>query len=229
MNATARHSAVRSISTAQLLAPSTANGRSEARLPELFGANVFNDAVQRARLPHAVYAALRRTIDSGAELDPQIADAVANAMKDWAVERGATHFTHWFQPMTGLTAQKHDAFIRQMADGRALLEFSGKELIKGEPDASSFPSGGIRATFEARGYTAWDPTSPAFLRETPSGATLVIPTAFCSWTGEALDKKTPLLRSVEAIDRQAVRLLHLLGEKGVTKVYPTTGWSRSTS
>jgi glutamine synthetase len=223
MNATARHSAVRSISTAQLLAPTPTNGAHGERLPELFGANVFSDAVQRARLPHPVYVALRRTIDSGAELDPQIADAVANAMKDWAVERGATHFTHWFQPMTGLTAQKHDAFVRQTPDGRALLEFSGKELIKGEPDASSFPSGGIRATFEARGYTAWDPTSPAFLRETPWGSTLMIPTAFCSWTGEALDKKTPLLRSCEAIDRQAVRLLHLLGEKNVTKVYPTTG------
>jgi glutamine synthetase len=194
-----------------------------ARLPELFGALVFNDAAQRQRLPRAVYETLRRTIDAGAELDPRIADTVANAMKDWAIEHGATHFTHWFQPMTGLTAQKHDSFIRQTADGRALLEFSGKELIKGEPDASSFPSGGIRATFEARGYTAWDPTSPAFIRKTPHGATLMIPTAFCSWTGEALDKKTPLLRSCEAIDRQAVRLLHLLGEKNVTRVYPTTG------
>jgi glutamine synthetase len=224
MNVNARQDAVRSISTEPLRRPAPLASRGDAdRLPELFGANVFNDAVQRARLPRAVYQALRRTIDSGAELDPKIADAVANAMKDWAVERGATHFTHWFQPMTGLTAQKHDAFVHQMADGRAILEFSGKELIKGEPDASSFPSGGIRATFEARGYTAWDPTSPAFLRETPWGSTLMIPTAFCSWTGEALDKKTPLLRSCEAIDRQAVRLLHLLGEKGATKVYPTTG------
>jgi glutamine synthetase len=224
MNVTARQTAVRSISTEPLRRTEPlSNGRALERLPDLFGADVFNDAVQRARLPHAVYNALRRTIDSGAELDPRIADAVANAMKDWAVERGATHFTHWFQPMTGLTAQKHDAFVRQMPDGRAILEFSGKELIKGEPDASSFPSGGIRATFEARGYTAWDPTSPAFLRETSWGATLMIPTAFCSWTGEALDKKTPLLRSCEAIDRQAVRLLHLLGEKSVTKVFPTTG------
>ena len=224
MNVTARQTAVRSIATEPLrLTASFPNGKAEDRLPDLFGANVFNDAVQRARLPHGVYAALRRTIDSGVELEPGIADAVANAMKDWAVERGATHFTHWFQPMTGLTAQKHDAFVRQIGDGRAILEFSGKELIKGEPDASSFPSGGIRATFEARGYTAWDPASPAFLRETPWGATLTIPTAFCSWTGEALDKKTPLLRSCEAIDRQPVRLLHLLGEKEVTRVYPTTG------
>jgi glutamine synthetase len=224
MNVTARQTAVRSISTEPLRHPAyDRNGSAQDRLPDLFGANVFSDSVQRARLPHAVYRALRRTIDSGAELDSRIADSVANAMKDWAVERGATHFTHWFQPMTGLTAQKHDAFVHQTSDGRAILEFSGKELIKGEPDASSFPSGGIRATFEARGYTAWDPTSPAFLRQTPSGSTLMIPTAFCSWTGEALDKKTPLLRSCEAIDRQAVRLLHLLGEKDVTKVYPTTG------
>jgi glutamine synthetase len=224
MNATARQAAVRSISTESFFdhAPETASN-DRNRLPELFGALVFNDTVQRQRLPRAVYEALRRTIDAGAELDPRIADTVANAMKDWAIEHGATHFTHWFQPMTGLTAQKHDSFIRQTSDGRAILEFSGKELIKGEPDASSFPSGGIRATFEARGYTAWDPTSPAFLRQTPHGATLTIPTAFCSWTGEALDKKTPLLRSCEAIDRQAVRLLHLLGEKNVTRVFPTTG------
>ena len=193
------------------------------RLPTMFGSLVFNDAVQRQRLPKSVYAALRRTIDAGEELDPRIADSVANAMKDWAIEHGATHYTHWFQPMTGLTAQKHDSFLSQTADGRAILEFSGKELIKGEPDASSFPSGGIRATFEARGYTAWDPTSPAYLRVTSHGSTLVIPTAFASWTGEALDKKTPLLRSCEAINKQAVRLLHLLGEKGVTKVFPTTG------
>jgi glutamine synthetase len=227
MNASARHSAVRSISTAQLplRRPRTAGTRTA---PELFGANVFNDAV-RARLATRCSTALRRRSTRGVSSNPLIADAVANAMKDWAVERGATHFTHWFQPMTGLTAQKHDAFIHQTADGRALLVFSGKELIKGEPDASSFPSGGIRATFEARGYTAWDPTSPAFLRQTPWGSTLMIPTAFCSWTGEALDKKTPLLRSCEAIDRQAVRLLHLLGEKNVTKVYPTTGPEQGTS
>jgi glutamine synthetase len=230
MNATSRQAAIRSIASASAIstAPVRHDGQGSAstdelRMPELFGALVFNDSVQRQRLPRAVYETLRRTIDAGAELDPHIADAVANAMREWAIEHGATHFTHWFQPMTGLTAQKHDSFIRPTSDGRALLEFSGKELIKGEPDASSFPSGGIRATFEARGYTAWDPTSPAFLRTTPHGATLMIPTAFCSWTGEALDKKTPLLRSCEAIDRQAVRLLHLLGEKNVARVYPTTG------
>ena len=223
MTAPARENAVRSISRER--APSNPNHESATRpyLTEIYGANVFNDNVQRQRLPRSVYDALRRTIDTGAELDPRIADAVAGAMKDWAIESGATHYTHWFQPMTGLTAQKHDSFLRPMPDGRAIAEFSGKELIKGEPDASSFPSGGIRATFEARGYTAWDPTSPAFLRKTPSGATLMIPTAFCSWTGEALDKKTPLLRSCEALSTQAVRLLHLLGEKSATRVIATTG------
>ena len=193
------------------------------RLPELFGENVFDDASQRQRLPKDVYRALRRTIEAGEELAPGIADAVANAMKDWAAERGATHYTHWFLPMTGLTAEKHDSFLTISPQGRGLLEFSGKELIKGEPDASSFPSGGIRATFEARGYTAWDPTSPAFLRGSDYGSTLTIPTAFCSWTGEALDKKTPLLRSVEALDQQAGRLLHLIGEEQVEKVYSTVG------
>ena len=223
MTATARETAVRSISRER--APSTPPEKSAERpfLTEIYGANVFSDNVQRQRLPRTVYEALRRTIDTGAELDPRIADTVASAMKDWAIEHGATHFTHWFQPMTGLTAQKHDSFLRPMPDGRAIAEFSGKELIKGEPDASSFPSGGIRATFEARGYTAWDPTSPAFLRTTPSGATLMIPTAFCSWTGEALDKKTPLLRSCEALSKQAVRLLHLLGESSVTRVIATAG------
>src|SRR5688572_12154673 len=193
------------------------------RLPAIFGQNVFNDELQRQRLPRSVYEALRRTIDAGADLDPNIADAVANAMKDWAVERGATHFTHWFQPMTGLTAEKHDAFLHVTPGGQAILEFSGKELIKGEPDASSFPSGGMRATFEARGYTAWDPTSPAFLRETPQGCTLTIPTAFCSWTGEPLDKKTPLLRSLQTLSKHAVRLLHLIGENQVTSVHSTVG------
>ena len=192
-------------------------------LPTQFGEHVFNDAAQRQRLPKPIYRALRRTIEKGAELDPEIADVVANAMKDWARDHGATHFTHWFQPMTGLTAEKHDSFLAPNADGRALMDFSGKELIKGEPDASSFPSGGIRATFEARGYTAWDPTSPAFLRKTARGATLCIPTAFCSWTGEALDQKTPLLRSVQALSTQAVRLLHLLGESGATRVTTTLG------
>jgi glutamine synthetase len=205
------------------------HARHEARttatieLPEQFGARVFNDSVQRQRLTKPVYRALRRTIEKGAELDPGIADIVANAMKDWALEHGATHFTHWFQPMTGLTAEKHDSFLTPTADGRALMEFSGKELIKGEPDASSFPSGGIRATFEARGYTAWDPTSPAFLRMTARGATLCIPTAFCSWTGEALDQKTPLLRSMQALSQHAVRLLHLLGDSEVSRVVTTLG------
>ena len=190
---------------------------------EVYGSNVFSDAVMRARLPKAIYKALKETMDGGKALDPSVADAVANAMKDWAIERGATHFTHWFQPLTGLTAEKHDAFIVPTADGRAILEFSGKELIKGEPDASSFPSGGIRATFEARGYTAWDATSPAFLVDGVNGKTLCIPTAFFSYTGEALDKKVPLLRSIEAVSKQAVRLLHLFGNDSVTRVISTVG------
>lgn len=184
-----------------------------------FASNVFNDAVLKTRLPKNVYKALKKTIDEGLPLDPSVADVVANAMKDWAVEKGATHFTHWFQPMTGITAEKHDAFISPTSDGRVILEFSGKELIKGEPDASSFPSGGLRATFEARGYTAWDCTSPAFLKDN----TLCIPTAFCSYTGEALDKKTPLLRSMEALSKQAVRVLQILGNDAVTKVTTTVG------
>src|SRR5213078_2808222 len=178
--------------------------------------------VQRERLPKPVFRALQKTIKLGAALDPQIADAVANAMKDWAIEKGATHYTHLFYPLTGLTAEKHDSFLSPTGDGHALAEFSGKELIKGEPDASSFPSGGIRATFEARGYTAWDPTSPAFIFEAPNGSTLVIPTAFVSWTGEALDKKTPLLRSMEALSAQAKRILKLFG-KEVNKVFTTVG------
>src|SRR3954466_2714190 len=183
-----------------------------AHLKELFGTLVFSEEVQKARLPKPVYKALQKTIKQGAQLtDPAVADAVASAMKDWAIEHGATHYTHLFQPMTGLTAEKHDSFLAPTGTGGAVAEFSGKELIKGEPDASSFPSGGIRATFEARGYTAWDPTSPAYIREGANGATLVIPTAFVSWTGEALDKKTPLLRSMEALSRQAVRVLKLFG------------------
>lgn len=184
-----------------------------------FASNVFNDAIMKTRLPKNVYKALKKTIDEGLPLDPSVADVVANTMKDWAVEKGATHFTHWFQPMTGITAEKHDAFISPTSDGRVILEFSGKELIKGEPDASSFPSGGLRATFEARGYTAWDCTSPAFLKDN----TLCIPTAFCSYTGEALDKKTPLLRSMEALSKQAVRVLRVLGNGTVTKVTTTVG------
>lgn len=187
-------------------------------LTQYFGSNTFNDAVMRERLPLDVYLALKKTIENGEELSSEISDVVANAMKEWAMEHGATHFTHWFQPMTGVTAEKHDSFISKAPYGKVLMEFSGKELIKGEPDASSFPSGGLRATFEARGYTAWDCTSPAFLREDSSGVTLCIPTAFCSYTGEALDKKTPLLRSMEAIDKQAVRILHLFGKDDVKHV-----------
>lgn len=188
------------------------------RVPELFGSMVFNDSVMKERLPRDVYKALRRTIDQGTPLDPAIANVVASAMKDWAVSKGATHFTHWFQPMTGITAEKHDSFISPCADGSVIMEFSGKELIKGEPDASSFPSGGLRATFEARGYTAWDPTSYAFIKDN----TLCIPTAFCSYTGEVLDKKTPLLRSMDAISRQACRVLRLFG-KEVKRVTTTVG------
>jgi len=191
---------------------------------EIFGANVFNESVMRARLPKAVYKELQKTIELGKELNPEIADTVANAMKDWAVENGATHYTHWFQPMTGITAEKHDAFIHPTADGKVMLEFSGKELIKGEPDASSFPSGGLRATNEARGYTAWDCTSPAFLKESPDGSTILcVPTAFSSYTGEALDKKTPLLRSMEAINKQTLRILRLFGNTTATKVTTYVG------
>lgn len=195
-----------------------------AHLKELFGTLVFSEEVQKARLPKPVFKALQKTIKQGAQLtDPAVADAVASAMKDWAIEHGATHFTHLFQPMTGLTAEKHDSFLAPIGNGTAVAEFSGKELVKGEPDASSFPSGGIRATFEARGYTGWDPTSPAYIRETPNGATLVIPTVFVSWTGEALDKKTPLLRSMEALSIQALRILKLFGKTDVVKVFTTVG------
>ena len=205
----ARRSAIAEIATSQ---PQAANiDYALHPVTEIFAANVFSDAVMRARLPKATYKALKQTIDEGKPLDQAVADVVASAMKDWAIEKGATHFTHWFQPMTGLTAEKHDSFVTPTADGRAMQEFSGKELIKGEPDASSFPSGGIRATFEARGYTAWDPTSPAFLVEGINGRTLSIPTAFFSYTGEALDKKVPLLRSIEALSKQAVRVLRLFG------------------
>ena len=189
---------------------------------DLFGTNVFNEEVQRQRLPKPIFKALHKTIKQGAPLDPQIADAVANAMKDWAIEKGATHYTHLFQPMTGLTAEKHDSFLSPTDDGGAINEFSGRELTKGEPDASSFPSGGLRATFEARGYTAWDPTSPAYVIEHANGSTLVIPTAFLSWTGEALDKKVPLLRSMDALSTQAIRILKLFG-KSAHKVFTTVG------
>ncbi|MDO4327470.1 MAG: glutamine synthetase III [bacterium] len=191
---------------------------------ELFGKNVFNDTVMRERLPKSVYKKLKQTIEEGKELDPSIADVVAHAMKDWAIDHGATHYTHWFQPLTGITAEKHDSFISVPGpDGKVRMDFSGKELIKGEPDASSFPSGGLRATFEARGYTTWDCTSPAFLREDAIGVTLCIPTAFCSYTGEALDKKTPLLRSMQAIDEQSLRILRLFGNKTSKRVIPSVG------
>ena len=190
----------------------------------IFGENVFTPRKMRERLPKSVYKAVRKVMDYGGELSLQDADVVAKAMKDWAVEKGATHFTHWFQPLTGITAEKHDSFVTHPdEDGRMLMEFSGRELIKGEPDASSFPSGGLRATFEARGYTAWDMTSPAFLKESGSGVTLCIPTAFCSYTGEALDKKTPLLRSMEAISEQALRIVRLFGNTGATKVVASVG------
>ena len=186
---------------------------------DYFGSLVFDDRVMRARLPEKVYKSLKKTIDEGVSLDNQVANAVAEAMRDWAVEHGATHFTHWFQPLTGITAEKHDSFISPSPDGGVIMEFSGKELIQGEPDASSFPSGGLRATFEARGYTAWDPTSYAFLK----GKTLCIPTAFCSYGGEALDKKTPLLRSMQAINKQALRVLKLLGNEDVKCVKTSVG------
>jgi glutamine synthetase len=195
----------------------------ETHMKDLFGEHVFSEAIQRERLPKPIFKALQKTIKQGATLDPAIADTVAAAMKDWSIEKGATHFTHQFQPMTGLTAEKHDSFVTPTGDGKAILEFSGKELVRGEPDASSFPSGGIRATFEARGYTAWDPTSPAYILESPNGATLVIPTAFLSWTGEALDKKTPLLRSMEALSKQALRILRLFGNNEARKVFTTVG------
>ena len=217
MSAVARTAAIQLIARkSPVAAPKSAN------VPQMFGANVFGLEQMRARLSESAYKALRSCMEHGSELDHALADQVANAMKEWAVERGATHFTHWFQPMTGSTAEKHDSFA-SIEDGKLIMEFSGKALIKGEPDASSFPSGGLRATFEARGYTAWDPTSPAFLRETTNGSTLCIPTAFCSWTGEALDEKTPLLRSSEALNREAVRLLRLLGDDKVQYVYPTLG------
>src|SRR5437667_12027705 len=196
----------------------------KTHVKDLFGINVFNEDVQRQRLPKPVYKALEKTIKQGVPLDPIVADAIATAMKDWALERGATHFTHQFQPMTGITAEKHDSFIVPTDNGAgAIAEFSGRELIKGEPDASSFPSGGLRATFEARGYTAWDPTSPAYIMENPNGSTLVIPTAFLSWTGEALDKKTPLLRSMEALSQQALRVLKLFGNTSAQRVFTTVG------
>jgi glutamine synthetase len=192
-------------------------------LPEVFASNVFNDAVMRARLPKNIYKKLKSAIDEGKELDPAVADVVANAMKDWAVEKGATHYCHWFQPMTGITAEKHDSFISPTSDGRIMMEFSGKELAQGEPDASSFPSGGIRATFEARGYTVWDCTSPVFVKKDGDNITLFIPTSFAAYTGEALDKKTPLLRSMQALNKQAIRVLRALGNNKSRRVAATLG------
>lgn len=194
------------------------------KVSEIFGENVFNDAVMQERLPKKVYKKLKDIIAEGGDLDLETADVIAHEMKEWAIEKGATHYTHWFQPLTGVTAEKHDSFITApLPSGKVLMSFSGKELIKGEPDASSFPSGGLRATFEARGYTAWDCTSPAFVRQDAAGATLCIPTAFCSYTGEALDQKTPLLRSMEAVDAQALRLLRLFGNTTSKKVTPSVG------
>lgn len=197
--------------------------KEKINVSEIFGSHVFNDSVMKARLPKAVYKDLKKTIEEGTELNPAIADVVANEMKEWAIEKGATHYTHWFQPLTGITAEKHDAFIDPQSDGTTLLRFSGKELIKGEPDASSFPSGGLRATFEARGYTAWDCTSPAFIKETPHSTILCIPTAFCSYKGEALDKKTPLLRSMQALEIQVLRILRLFGNKTAKHVTTSVG------
>ena len=189
------------------------------KMKELFGSLVFNESVMAERLPPETYREFLKCIDEDRALSRDAADVIAGAMKDWTIEKGVTHYTHWFQPMTGMTAEKHDSFITPAANGTVTMEFSGKELIKGEPDASSFPSGGLRATFEARGYTNWDPSSYAFIKD----GILCIPTAFCSYTGEALDKKTPLLRSMEALDKQALRVLHLLGRTEIHKVFPTVG------
>ncbi len=212
MGSAASKDAIRSI-TKWATAPAQVRPAGQRKATEEFGSLTFNEEVQRARLPKDVYRSLRRAVAHGESIEPNVADIIASALKDWAVEHGATHYTHWFQPLTGITAEKHDSFLSPSADGRAVAEFSGKELVRGEPDASSFPSGGMRSTFEARGYTAWDPTSPPWLLVTGSGTTLVLPTAFVSWTGEALDKKTPLLRSMESLSKQAVRILKLFGSK----------------
>jgi glutamine synthetase len=213
------------VNAAQWSANGGALGTRDLTAPgaDFFGANVFSPIVQRQRLPKAVYKRLQETLDEGRPLDAELADAVASAMKEWAMEKGATHYTHWFQPLTGSTAEKHDSFYAPTGDGSAIAEFSGKELIQGEPDASSFPTGGIRATFEARGYTAWDPTSPAFILENPNGAVLAIPTAFTSWTGEALDHKIPLLRSMDALSKSALRAVKLFGDERATRVFTTVG------
>ena len=213
------------VTAAQWSANGSAIGAPDLTVPgaDIFGANVFTAKEQQTRLPKDVFKKLKKTLAIGEALDASLADAVAKAMKEWAMERGATHYTHWFQPLTGLTAEKHDSFFAPTGDGTAIAEFSGKELIQGEPDASSFPTGGIRATFEARGYTAWDPTSPAFILENPNGAVLCIPTAFVSWTGEALDQKIPLLRSMDALSKSALRALKLFGDKDAERVFTTVG------
>src|SRR5919199_384366 len=213
------------VTAAQWTANGAALGAADLTTPGTYpyGEGVFNLDVQRKRLPKDVFKRLQATLHRGEALDPSLADAVANAMREWAMEKGATHFTHWFQPLTGSTAEKHDSFYMPAGDGTAIAEFAGKELIQGEPDASSFPTGGVRATFEARGYTAWDPTSPAFLLQNPNGALLCIPTAFASWTGEALDAKIPLLRSMDALSRSAIRALRLLGDDTATRVFTTVG------
>jgi glutamine synthetase len=213
------------VSAAQWAPNGSALGVQDLTSPsaDVFGANVFSPAVQRSRLPKQIYRQLQQTLENGEPLNVELADSVAAAMKDWAMEKGATHYTHWFQPLTGLTAEKHDSFFSPTGEGTAIAEFSGKELIQGEPDASSFPTGGIRATFEARGYTAWDPTSPAFILENPNGAVLCIPTAFASWTGEALDQKIPLLRSMDALSRAAIRALSLFGDADASRVFTTVG------
>src|SRR3954464_3987197 len=210
---------------AQWTANGKALGTTDLTQPgsEIFGSNVFSVAEQRKRLPSDVFKRLQETLAKGQPLDTSLADSVADAMKDWALEKGATHYTHWFQPLTGMTAEKHDSFFAPTGEGTALAEFSGKELIQGEPDASSFPTGGIRATFEARGYTAWDPTSPAFILENPNGAHLCIPTAFVSWTGEALDHKIPLLRSMDALSKSAIHALRLFGDESAQRVFTTVG------
>ncbi len=219
---TARHDALKTISTAQHKLNHV--DFTTTHIKNKFAENVFGEEVAQTRLPKPIFKALQKTIRKGLPLDPSIADAVATAMKDWAMEHGATHFTHIFQPLTGVTAEKHDSFLAPtVGGGAALFEFSGRELVKGEPDASSFPSGGLRATFEARGYTAWDPTSPAYIIENPNGSTLVIPTAFLSWTGEALDTKVPLLRSMEALSTQALRILKLFGNTAAGHVFTTVG------
>ncbi|MDQ3851091.1 MAG: glutamine synthetase III [Actinomycetota bacterium] len=213
------------VTAAQWSVNGAALGSPDLTLPgnHAFGANVFSTEVQRQRIPKQVFRELQSALSRGEALDPSLADSVAQAMKEWALERGATHFTHWFQPLTGMTAEKHDSFYGPTGEGTAIAEFSGKELIQGEPDASSFPTGGVRATFEARGYTAWDPTSPAFILENPNGALLCIPTAFVSWTGEALDHKIPLLRSMDALSRAAIRALRLLGDESAARVFTTVG------